>query len=119
MMTKVEAWCVFSEQVKKHIEETEHGHYSQGGIDVIDFIESQFGNWANIAWAKDAIKYIVRLPHTDNHVDVLKAAHYLCRIYTVLAGEDNEKVAFTPRDKPFAKCYAANDPKTLRQQTPE
>lgn len=93
MMTKVEAWCVFSEQVKKHIEQTEHGHYiGINTIDVMDFIDSQYGIDSVYAWIKDTIKYVVRRPRTGNQLDLLKAAHMVCRIWVTFerSQEDEE-----------------------------
>jgi len=90
-MTKSEAWQEFSNAVLQHIQDTEQGHYAQGGIDVIDFFESQHKINATIAWAKDVIKYVIRQPYTHNQLDLLKAAHYLCRIWILNENEKDEE----------------------------
>ena len=103
-MTKSNAWLKFSKQVYYHIKQTEEGHYSQGGIDVIDFIESQFQIDATLAWAKDVIKYVIRQPHTANQIDLLKAAHYLCRIW-LLNENRNERT----NDETISTRYDCQD----------
>lgn len=88
---RVKEWKKFEALVAKHIEETESGHYcgEKKKIDVIDFMDSQLGGNSLYPWMKDAVKYLVRFPRTRNPVDLMKAAHYVCRMYQVAFGTDD------------------------------
>ena len=59
-------------------------HYTRGGIECLDFIES----WGLDFVAGNVIKYVVRAPHKGNQVDdLLKARFYLDRLIKRAGGE--------------------------------
>lgn len=72
-------WDKFSSQVKMHIISTKKSHYSnEGHIEPIDLIESL--NMRDFAGGS-IIKYISRYSKNRNSKDLLKAAHYLSRLW--------------------------------------
>jgi hypothetical protein len=80
MSKKVEEWRQFADRVQAHISDTEQGHYSHHAIEPLTFMESYLRpDWL----CGQVIKYMARYPRTHNDRDLMKAAHYLSRLWMV------------------------------------
>ena len=79
-----DAFKRFTEAAAKHVAETDSGHYGGKAIQPLDFMEQYFGDDA-LAW--QVVKYACRYPRTRNEKDLLKAAHYLSRLWVINHGD--------------------------------
>lgn len=82
----LKAWGDFSAAAYDWIEQSRQGHYAvdEPEIEPMDFFAAFFGY---DYLASQVCKYVCRLKHTRKHSDLLKAAHYLCRMYQKLLAE--------------------------------
>jgi hypothetical protein len=76
---RVADWIAFSDRMREHIEATEKGHY-HGDIQPLDFFERWF-SLDSLCW--QVCKYMTRWPQTGTEADLLKAAHYLSRLWSL------------------------------------
>jgi len=78
MKSQREVWDEFALLVSDHVKETQVGHYATGEVEPMDLIEAVGrGEFA----LGCVIKYVSRFKRTENSLDLVKAAHYLSRLW--------------------------------------
>ena len=82
-MTKREAQAqAFCDRLMEHVRKTHStGHYAQGNVEWLDFAESQYDPAQIHCFS--AGTYIARYPVTKNEKDILKAVHYISRLWAL------------------------------------
>ena len=76
----------FMDALNQHIENTYKDKYAHG-IEPLDFMESHD---MDDFLRGNIVKYIMRTKYKKNILDLLKAGHYLARLYSMIKSRDTE-----------------------------